>query len=240
MTAAPDIPYTDRNVREDAILTEYALEYLEKYGGSFEPLVNAQNMLRAEGELPTAIIRVVLNCMRFDTNVASLLPPPKPYLRSVPNKNAKKKSNPFIAYSDEDLPTHCGNTESHSWHTFKHGDLYPQCKGVPFPINRNYFTRPATVKKPYMRSRTGSLFHHVNTEPGTAYVSWYPPNHSYGFGDRLPVLYARTLCKYPGVIQQPTFLDVLPPLEVQEMMIVKECPHCADVISDRDASGGVF
>lgn len=73
-----DYRYTDRDVREDPRLAELAMAYLRTYGGEFEPLIEAKTYLRVVGpELPTAMVRKTLNCMRHDFNVADRMPVPR-------------------------------------------------------------------------------------------------------------------------------------------------------------------
>lgn len=227
MSTAPDIPYTDRNVREDPTLMQWAYEYLRTYGGSFEPLVNAQELLAAEGGLPSHLVRTVLNCMRHDANIAMHMPTPTPYITSIPAFTTRKKRTNYNEYVD------CGNTESHSWHSHKVNDEYFQCKGIPFAINRSYYSLPATVKTPYARARTGKLWHHVAPGKNNGDILWYPNHHDYGFMyDIGPVLTVKLICKYPSYIRQPILMKNRPdtPLENQNLIIVEECPHCRAVL----------
>jgi len=228
MTTAPEIAYTDRDVREDSSLQPLALEYLRRYGGSFEPLVNAQELLKENNTLPTNIVRTVLNCMRYDSAVATSMPAPKQY-DSGGVFGTKKKKNAITN-------AECADKNPHNSHWVTPTG---QCPGIPWAIDRFFYSLPATVKKPYVRAKSGKLFHHTNTTKNAGYITWWPNRHSYGFNRGLvPDLYVRIVCKYPGVLRNPILLDTLPPLDVQELMAVKECPYCQDIISDRDSGMG--
>jgi hypothetical protein len=97
MRTAPEIKYTERDVRENDELRDLAETYVRNYGGEFDPLVRAFNMLSMDGALTTAMTRTVLNCMRHDINIASQLPEPRGY--TLPERphvltNVKKKKEP--------------------------------------------------------------------------------------------------------------------------------------------------
>jgi hypothetical protein len=79
MSGAPEHKYTDADVRGEPDLVELAKEYLENYFGDFDPLVEAQEYHLRGLEMPTAVVRKVLNCMRHDTEWAHVLPRPGAY-----------------------------------------------------------------------------------------------------------------------------------------------------------------
>jgi hypothetical protein len=94
---APEVRYTERDVRENEELRELAESYVRNYGGEFDPLLRAFNMLSMDGALTTAMTRTVLNCMRHDENVASILPEPKGYTMSdrlTPRQPKQRKREP--------------------------------------------------------------------------------------------------------------------------------------------------
>lgn len=233
MNTAPEIPYTDRDVREDPMLADLAVEYLHQYGGSYEPLVNAQQMLRSDGSLTTQITRVVLNCMRHDTNVARELPPPKRYLMSVPNV-AELASRQGRRNSQDIIIVRCSNTKPHSVHYVNPTN---KCNGIPHLINRHPTEMRVTVKTPYARARTGKLWHHVDTSRNASYAMWYPPSHEYGWPDRhayaenIADLYVKTICKYPSILKNPILMKTAPSRDAEEhLLLVTECPWCVDML----------
>ena len=216
MSVAPEIPYTDRDVREDPTLIHWAVEYLSKYGGSFEPLVNAQQLLGSGKDLPTNIVRVVLNCMRHDVHVATLLPKPQPRFQIV--RGVKK----------EVREENCAQTSPHRLHW---ATPTMRCPGIPWPITRGNVNTPASVKKPYARAKTGKLWHYVNPGRGESYVHYFgAPMHEFGV-HKYADLYVKTMCKYPSYLKNPILMDNRPSLELLQQLEIEECPHCIAVMS---------
>jgi len=218
--------YTDRDVRENPKLAQLAYDYLDNYGGDFEPVVKALAIFKDEARLPTNLIRVVLNCMRHDANVANDLPAPVGY--KIPRKIAEVVKP---RKRDWDEPVACELKESHYAHSHRVDDELVRCDGIPFEINRETITwTDAKVKVPFARARTGKLIHMLS---GVGWCQWHAPKmgHAYGWGGIGPYLSVETLCRYPSVIQKPIlmteekarrFLADLP----DEMGV---CPHCKEV-----------
>lgn len=76
--SAPELRYTDRDVREDASLLPLAEDYLRGYTGDFAFLVDLRQALVSHGRpLTVANVRGVLNCMRNDPRVCLALPSPR-------------------------------------------------------------------------------------------------------------------------------------------------------------------
>lgn len=76
--SAPELRYTDRDVREDGSLVDLAQDYLRRYTGEFAFLVDLQEALVTRGRpLTVANVRGVLNCMRNDPRVCLTLPSPR-------------------------------------------------------------------------------------------------------------------------------------------------------------------
>ena len=82
--SAPERKYTDADVRADTSLIELAYEYLDTYPGEFDPLVRAQDVVRSGRPLTTPQIRVVLNCMRNDWDIADKMPRPMAKVIDMP------------------------------------------------------------------------------------------------------------------------------------------------------------
>lgn len=76
--------FTDRDVREDPWLASLARDYALRYTGEFEFMVAARE-LAAVDNMPVAVVRGVLNCMRADPLVAGSLPAPRAPLAVVPD-----------------------------------------------------------------------------------------------------------------------------------------------------------
>lgn len=209
-------PYTERDVREKPLLTELAKEYLQKYGGTFEPLVRAQRVLGAGHDLTPAIVKTVLNCMRHDTSVAEDMPDPGewiyPEMKKQTTTGKKSKKPPKLPYE-------CDRTDFHPEH---HGDtIQGYCQGI-HEINRNRAVRmPATVKRPFVIAKTGFLIH----IPVEAWFAWLPKSHEWGYhmhgtyrqpenqqvdDVRFPSYGGLTVrvCKYPSILHQPKLITV--------------------------------
>lgn len=224
--------YTDRDVRENPSLRELAENYLCDYGGDFEPLVDAQfalmNLPFGE-QLPTNTVRVVLNCMRHDNNVASSLPEPvrpKLELVTMPRRNRKYK-----------FWLDCDNTESHEPHSWGEDTDRHRCSGVPFEINREYtIVLDAKVKLPYVRAGQSQLIHMTTGEawsywqiadPIRVFDDLRAATHKYG--PRFPSdLHVKTVCKYPSIIKNGTLLDgdEVSELLKKNIFNIHLCPHC--------------
>lgn len=69
-----DIRYTDTHVRSHPELRDIATRYTHDYHGEFEPMLAAKALLQTGSDLPTAVVRMVLNVMRADPRVAASLP----------------------------------------------------------------------------------------------------------------------------------------------------------------------
>jgi hypothetical protein len=68
-----DYRFTDRDLRENPSLVGLAITFLQAYGGDYDYLRYAQDFLRTNGDLTTAIARGVINCMRHDPQWATRL-----------------------------------------------------------------------------------------------------------------------------------------------------------------------
>lgn len=210
---APEQKYTDRHVREDPSLRDIAEGYVILYGGDFEPLLNAKRELRYHGRLSTRTTRVVLNCMRYDTNVSdSLLAPKAPVLSVV-----KGSKLPF-----------CFDPRPHNQHGEYRGKNYERCEGVPWPINRSPFWTTARIRARYAAAGLSSIYHLTS---GKGMRLWLPPAHALGQAEtnRLEV---DLVCKYPSILtnpmlfkEEPTHLvsTVKPALGQPRVL----CRHCA-------------
>lgn len=74
---APDMRYTDRDVRENPSLVGMVTDYLERYQGEFQFLLDAKIRSAAGRPLGVAMVRGVLNCMRNDARLLFELPAPQ-------------------------------------------------------------------------------------------------------------------------------------------------------------------
>lgn len=206
---APELRYTDRNVREDSDLRDLAEAYVKVYGGEFEPLVAAKNELMSTGRLETRTARIVLNCMRYDVNVSASLPAPQPPSLVLPKKRSRMV---------DPEPQQCLNTESHSAHWWRPGgeklhELHPKtdsvfCEGVPWAINRTSYNLPAKVKKPFVHGRGAtSLIHRTS---GEGWLHWVVNTHGEGFIGQ-PYLMVKTQCRdTTRVLKNPILLSAVP------------------------------
>ena len=242
MSAAPEIRYTDRDVREDESLRELALEYLRQYGGEFEPLTDAQEVMNSGEHLPTQMIRKVLNCMRHDRDWATRMPTPDRTSNVLPFRAPRPRKPQQV-----DKP--CEQTTGHHQHPWEkvpwgeYNDYYWRysCPGLPWEITRRARVTPAKVNRPLAVAKTGKLLHSVDPD-GAHRVVWKVPHHEYGWysdthdwvtedGD----LHVHLMCKYPSVINKPILLR---PEDIEAYLIgqaaigrtdIKRCPHCIKV-----------
>lgn len=217
---APEIRYTDRNVRESPGLTTLAIDFLKSYGGEFEPIVNAKNYLITTGNVPTVMVRTVLNCMRLDPRWTKRL----------------EMATLSPLSRDPQEPTRCTLTEPHSSHSIRSGgsQTYQMCKGVPWAIDRSSYALVAKVKYPLATSRTGALVHQVDPE-GEHYITWWPNYHELGFMLE-PALTVKLLCKYPSYLHKPQLLKAMPSTEAMALRGLQPCLHCARTLSEMGSS----
>jgi hypothetical protein len=200
---APEVRYSDRDVREDQSLMNLAMAYIDVYGGDFEPLVAAKSEFAAYGSLTTRTARVVLNCMRYDVNVSASLPAPqRPALVYDKPRNRRRRSNEI-----EHRP--CLIREPHYTHMWTtDSDDLVDCPGIPYEINRSMYQLPARIKKPYTFGRGATSLIHRTT--GEGYLTWHPNWHGYGFIIP-PVLHVRTACiETTRTLKNPALMDRIP------------------------------
>lgn len=234
MSAAPEMKYTDRDVREDSQLTDLAIAYIANYTGEFEPLVDAKELFEEDGELPVAVIRKVLNCMRHDAQVARNLPRPRYGSNVVEMRPARRKR---VQYDDK----HCGSIVPHYYHNWG-DDNEHRCEGSPWPINRHEKRLPVKVKTEYAASRSGKLIHDVDPE-GRHVGVWHGPLHEWGFRSQGEGgwhyqtdadLFVKLKCRFPSVLRNPILIkgDSLPNyMQIEDILHglreMQMCPHCA-------------
>ena len=236
MSLAPEYRYTDRDVRADESLTDLAIAYLRAYTGEFEPLLEAKELYEEDGELPVAIVRRVLNCMRHDARVAADLPRPKgDNVLSFEKPRSKKK----IQRGDKQ----CDNKNPHYMHSW--GEHYENaCEGIPWPINRGEVRLPVKVHVPYAASRTGKLIHDLDqTGEHKHWGIWHGPPHAWGFRSQEfshyksdADLHVKLACKYPSYLRNPILIkaeELDKYMEIEDVLSglrhMSMCPHCAAV-----------
>jgi hypothetical protein len=79
--------FTDQMVRADREdLTAAALQYLEKYKGNFQPILDARQAFAEGYELNVAEIRMILNVMRADTSIRMEYTPPAGQVIKFPDR----------------------------------------------------------------------------------------------------------------------------------------------------------
>jgi hypothetical protein len=237
---APERRYTDADVRSDPELAELAYDYLDQYGGDFEPLVRAQDVLSEGRLLTTTQTRVVLNCMRHDWNIADQLPTPMGKVIDMPVRETEvvprpKRKDKVPSWKDRYVD--CDRTDYHEPHSYEaKGFDQWRCGGIPNG-REDYLWVPARIKTPYAKAKGGKMVHIVAPE-GSVYL-YYPNRYGDGYGSNgeqwgrfPPRLSVNLLCRYPSVLVNPLLL-----WEVPEGMLTSEgkplalCPHC---IKERD------
>ncbi|HEY6021865.1 MAG TPA: hypothetical protein VIY48_18975 [Candidatus Paceibacterota bacterium] len=218
--------YTDRDVRENPELEKIALNYLKVYGGDFEPLVNAQGLLAAGHDLPTNIIRVVLNCMRHDRDYAADMPAPEAkviemVIANSPEKKQKHKKKNW-----------CKNTAPHRYHWEGDGADRRYCQGITNG-RPQYLFIDARIK-PHIRyalAKHGTVVHMIEGE-GHHYT-WYPNQYGDGYAwslDSDAELTVNLLCRYPSRLREPMLLDRFPDnIFTPRGVKIELCPHCKKI-----------
>ncbi len=143
------LKYTDRDVRERPELVAEAVRYLRWYQGEFQFLVDAKHYLDANGNLPLATTRGVLNCMRSDARYALVAGPfPEPLLSPLPPLDR--------------LPVFDERPRRHRLRVVK-----PEPR-LPFPLKTHWNARLM-----YSSHKTASVVHALRL--GTPL--WYYPEH---------------------------------------------------------------
>lgn len=233
---AYDHRYSDRDVRENPDLRAIALDYLETYGGSFEPLLRLKlySAQLEEGEvLQTQQIRMILNCMRHDPAVASGLPAPKfPYMLPRQRPPATPEMGKVIQMPKRRGKVDCGNKEPHEYHGLGTGTW---CEGVPFEINRyGHAYTQATIKMNYVASRTGALVHKLT---GVASLQWTPNRHDWGFLDHPTSVSVKLVCKLPSWVRDGLLFKEEPVhLYTDDAFGKERCPRCFAVTELREGA----
>jgi hypothetical protein len=201
-----DRKYTDRDVRENQNFYQTVIDYLDTYEGEFDFLVDCKMRVAMDRDLTVGMVRGVLNCMRHDPRVTDLpepLPPQEGKVLHMPIKKKKKKSRGKPCDIEGFHPKHGGFVYKDG--DYFYADGYEFCDGK-YEINRDDFEVPAHLAVPYIMSRSGKLIHKVN---GEAWYMWRPLRHEWGWryaGDGDPDLYARTLCTFPRIVNNPILL----------------------------------
>lgn len=245
MTEAYDRKYTDRDVRGDESLRDLAEDYVQRYTGDFEPLVDAQEALAKGEELTVAMVRKVLNSMRHDRNWYSKMPVPKRGAEVIPMRPPRASKVP------DTIPKQCAEEKGHYRHPWEKtpkpgGPEWRyywkyECSGVPWEITRKEFRSMAKVKYPLAVSKSGRLIHSIDPD-GRHNTVWFGPLHAWGWkSDEHHWLTAdaelnvKLRCKHPSWIRNPILLrpeqvDIY--LEAQQAIGrtgIERCPHCIAV-----------
>jgi hypothetical protein len=224
-----------------------AEEYARRYTGEFEPLLDAQQVLRDGETLPVVLVRKVLNSMRHDRNWYSRMPVPSRDADILPMRPPKQPKAKKYKTQEKQCPETEGHRE-HPWDKRTKPDRPEwdyywtyRCKGVPFKITRKQFTGEANVKYPLAAAPTGSLIHSVNPD-GPHWTSWQGPLHAWGWkSDEMPWtkadadLNVKLRCKFPSWLRNPILLrpeQVVSYLAAQASIGrtgFKRCPHCIKI-----------
>jgi len=217
MTGGPERKYTDRDVRENPTFVDLVEAYLHRYEGDFEFLIDNKMRLAQNITLTTGQVRGVLNCMRHDPRVRNL-PEPLPYEDNVIDLQPRKRQRQKYGMED------CDKLEPHYPHNWGNDEGIYKCSGIEWAINRNSFTKPAIVRRPFAVARTGAYIHKVDLH-GSHHFRWYPEPHDWGWVME-PVLHVKLACKYPHWIEKPLLFsvekDVPEPIRTDR----SNCPHC--------------
>lgn len=233
MTApAPEVKYTDRDVRENEQLVLLAIEYVENYTGDFQYLIDMKMRMASGAGLTTPMVKGILNCMRADPRVTGL-PSPLPPEEGVVVELRPKKEKRKRYVSNIECPD-VENRVEHDGHSYEDDERRGYCRGW-HRINRDHQGVDMAVKihRPYALARGGSMIHLVGDMDRCA-IRWYPNPHAWGFRDRDPDLMVKTACKYPSFLQNPQTLTVYQAECVLELNTenIGWCRHCREVMRD--------
>lgn len=238
MSTAPEVKYTDRDVRESEELVERALEYVRNYTGEFQYLIDMKLRVAQEGDLTTPMIRGVLNCMRHDPRITDLPTPLPPQEGTVtelrPRRAERVPSQKRKRHGGRKSCHEVGVEHGYHYWTDDEDNTEYSCEGWHL-INRGtvdvhgyrstaVFTE-TVVKRPYAAARGGMLVHLINS----AEVRWFAPAHEWGYhGD--PDLVVRNVCRFPRFIERPLLLNQEQADYITGVGGRKYCPHCFDVM----------
>lgn len=154
--SAPQMRYTDLDVKTDPAIMEWAVRYVNYYQGEFEPMREAQAELLRTGALTVQTARRVMNCARNDYQVQAHLPVPRREIFVVPDPQ------PDSAYVQ--------NLRSRAQAVATEFNLTPAKS-----VKRWYEAieeRPATIKAPYFVTKTGQYIHRVDLESTEHHTRW--------------------------------------------------------------------
>lgn len=175
--------YTDRDVRENlSQVSDLVEEYLEKYEGEFEFLVDCKMRIAAGYGLTSGMLRGVLNCMRVDARYRGPLPEfvdlDTAEVIEMPTKQRKKKK--------EKERVTCPLLEAGIFHSHKGGSYQDwwdagikRCDGL-YRINRSAYDRPARLKTELVKAKSVASVKIHRADP-LAYFTWSPKAHAYGW-----------------------------------------------------------
>lgn len=194
-----ELKYTDRDVRENPDFEEVVLEYLSRYQGEFDYLVDMKMRHAAGMDLTVGMIRGVLNCMRHDPrekNLPTPLPPEEGVVVQM-QRQRKTKLRPEPCPLMAAGTFHHHNRMSVEWH-----QKYLYCSGL-YRINRETFFLPIHTKPDLLAVGRSAMTRRVHrVEFGS--MTWTPPAHKYGPAQAVP--HYKTACKYPSVLKNPFIL----------------------------------
>lgn len=148
-TPGVDRRFTERDLHVYPELYPLALQYLENYTGTFETLLDAQNLLDATGSLPIPIAKMVLNCAYSDPSVSFQIDLGEP-------------AKPAEINNVVDFPPRPPQP------------VRPYIRTPPEPepkVRRGRLRLPAKVKAPFgMSSWNGKVLHRIR--PHSSYLEW--------------------------------------------------------------------
>jgi hypothetical protein len=202
--SAPELKYTERDVRENPNLYDAAMDYLEEYAGDFEFLLDCKERYLNSIGMSNGMIKGILNCMRVDPRWRGQLPEP---LKPEPLAEVIPMTRKSRARTYEEMPE-CplkvkGIFHHHKRRTVSWG--YKYCYGL-YRINREIYSLPARlhVNMAVGKSPATNLVH----KAVSASFEWLPPHNQEGWLYRGygPTLWVATGCKYPTILKDPILL----------------------------------
>ncbi len=247
--SAPERKYTDADVRADISLIELAYEYLDTYPGEFDPLVRAQDVVRSGRPLTTPQIRVVLNCMRNDWDIADKMPRPMAKVIDMPVRDNDIEVIPRRKRKDkvpswEDRYVDCDSPKLHPPHSYKKNGFDQWRCGGKANNRPDHLWIDAKIKTPYVKAKGGKMIHLLGEG---SHFHWYPNRYGDGYGNlnigdgmwpRFPPdLNVKLLCKYPSWLRNPMLMWEIPDgLITNDGTPIGLCKYCEKVRDDNSGS----
>lgn len=216
MSAAPQLKYTDRDVRENPEFYGMVVNYLTAYEGEFPFLIDCKMRLAQDYDLSTGMVRGVLNCMRVDPRVGNM---PEPMIFDadiIPMPERPYSGRPF-----RPAKVDCDRTDYHS-HSYNDWKTMNFCPGKYKTERSGPYRRPADMKPQFhfvkAKSPSTTLIHRATAVE----FEYWPVMKDYGWAKQSEMI-VHTDCRYPYYLRNGLLLTIE---TVAQIKGARRCMHC--------------